>query len=224
MDAIIKTRHELEHRLEENSRQLSDLWDDIFEVFLRAICRQFDNEMEVGTDFLRQEARTLVKLFPKTTETMHDSTLSALDNPIPSRTWHSSVMSGPDERVNTGGKASHTKSTFKEGDGDGEYVNPPIGLSDNGWGRKRCRVSSDNPGDDTDYIDCAPHGNLRDTITRMQQQLDEQGEKIKSLIKQNQAVSVSSRYCAQTYFLYLFHVVTAAQYPRIQYQSTDSQE
>lgn len=206
MDAIINTKHELELTLENDTKQLSDLWDDVFDIFLRAICRQIDNEVEAGTDFLREEARKLVKLFPKYSDSFQHSTLNAVDNPGLLRPL---VMSGSNEGTDTRRNTCDTKGSSEELAVQEESVNPPIGLSDNGWGRKRRRVSPDGAEDNTEYEDVAPHRNLADTITRMQKQLDEQGDNIKSLIEQSQAVSYIGYHCALKSFLYSSHVDAA---------------
>ncbi|KAF8514078.1 hypothetical protein JB92DRAFT_176276 [Gautieria morchelliformis] len=177
LDAITKSRHELEEILDEDTRQLSDLWDDVFKVFLRAVCRQFNSELEASTEFLRKEARKLMDSFPKKPDS------SSPNNPPPSRTCDSLTVGGSDQRLNTAKNTSDTNSTFK---GEEEPVNPPIGLSDNGWGRrKRRRVSSESAEDDTECADGAAHLNLRDIVAKMQQQLDEQGDRIRSLTEQN---------------------------------------
>lgn len=189
MDAIIKNRYELEKRLDEDTRQLSDLWDSVFNAFLRAICRQFDNELEAGVDFLHQEARTLMKSFPKISGSLLNSTSGAPDDASVSlRTSNSLVMSRSDDRMDSRQTTSNTKSASKED--SASSFNTPVGRSsDDGWGRKRRRVFSVSTEDSRWFADGATHPNLRDVIARMQQQLDEQADKIRWLSEQNQSVS-----------------------------------
>jgi hypothetical protein len=191
LDAIIKKRHELEARLEEDTRQLSELWEDVFNVFLRAICRQFDNELEAGTDFLRQEARTLMKSFPKNSDTSRLSSTSSAPDSSVSRTSNSAVMGGSGERINPRQITSNTKGASKAEEEPRSPTNPPVGLSDDGWNRKRRRVFSDGAEDSTWSTDGVDHHSLRNIITRMQQQLNEQGDQIILLRQQNQTVSTA---------------------------------
>ena len=211
LDAIIKNRRELELRLEEDTRHLSELWDDVFSVFLRAVCRQIDNELEASTDFLRQETCMLLKSFPKNPGSLRNSTLDVPDNPphSQSRTRDSLAAGGSDERMIAGKNTSDTRGTCKEEEGS---VNPPIGLSDNGWGRKRRRVSLERAAEDTTEFDSEAQPNLRDVILRMQQQLDEQGDKIRSLIEQNQAVSKTHHLCRGLSYISQYAVGTGCKY------------
>ncbi|KAF8582668.1 hypothetical protein K439DRAFT_1618095 [Ramaria rubella] len=185
LDVITKARDHLEVKLQEDTKQLSGLWDEVFSVFLRAICRQFDNELEAGTDFLRHEARMLMKSFPK-----HFGIQSLTPNIQENRSHlhhRSQVSGGPDNYGVTNTIVDGKKSASKFEDEE-FAVNPPIGSSDNGWGHKRRRISSSSTEEDTN-ADGSAWLNLKEVIVKMQRQLDNQDDKIKVLTSQNLAVS-----------------------------------
>jgi hypothetical protein len=175
--------------------QLSKLWDGVFSVFLRAICRQFDSELEAGTDYLHQEARMLMKSFPKNTNQARDRDTNSTAHPPLSRVPSiSPILGGPDghaSRANAGKNAS-SESLVTKGADDEEGlvipVNPPIGLSDNGWGRKRRRVSSGSPEHSEQSAEGMSQAGIKDLIVKMQQQLEEQSDKIHILTKENEEV------------------------------------
>lgn len=123
LDTITQTQQEINAKYEDDARCLSELWADVMHIFLRTVCRQFDIELESGTDFLRQETHTLVRSLRKQAESYRQPFNS-----------HNGQRLG----ISTTAKASGAST-----------VNP-VGQSDNGWGCKRRRISTLD-GDERDY-------------------------------------------------------------------------
>ena len=168
---------------------LSRLWDGVFNIFLDAICRQIDNELEAGTDYLRQEVNNRVKSFQGSP---HDPGSSPLADSHPLTHAKPPTLGSHDEPapravVTTSKDPLVTKETVEEA-GVVRPVNPPIGLSDNGWGRKRRRLSSDNLDDSGLVVDGTSQNDIIHLIEKMQHQLDEQSNKLTNLTTENEAV------------------------------------
>lgn len=140
-------RRSLEMRIEQDTKKLTDAWEEALNIFLRAICEQFDKEVEAGTEFLYQEARVFFNSLSKTCMAPSQKSASS-----PSKLTNSlSRRPNPDE---TSGQSLTRTACFHN--------------------RYNTHCQS---------ID------FRDTLSRMQEQLDRQSEKIKYLLHQNELVS-----------------------------------
>ncbi|GJJ12401.1 hypothetical protein Clacol_006643 [Clathrus columnatus] len=137
LESIRKERYSLEVKIEQDIRRLTEAWEEALNLFIRAIYQQFDKEIEVSRESLRQEARVLFNSF------MHNGQTS-----ISSSEANYSLKYPPE--------------TF----------------------RKHHRIDSD--ADDT--LDSSDFAN---TVSRMQEQLDRQSEKIEFLLHQNKLLNTN---------------------------------
>ncbi|KIJ44374.1 hypothetical protein M422DRAFT_252382 [Sphaerobolus stellatus SS14] len=165
LDAIVKTQQDLKLKYEEDTKHLSELWDDALHIFLRAICHQFDLEIESGTDYLRQEVRILFKSLKSQSESQRQPTSVPLDSP--------SLPKVDSEDI-----------------GDSSGVNPPIGLSDNGWSRKRPRRDSSTQSENEEEAARDTNATAKEIIVKLQARLDNQEKRIDALVAQSQKLEI----------------------------------
>jgi len=167
-------------KYERDARNLAESWEDALHIFLRAICRQFDLEIESGTDFLRQETRTLLSSLRSQPGSQCSPSRNA--DQTPSANQQLSSESNSLRETERGTKRNAAKMD-DEDIGSSEGVNPPIGFSDNGWVRKKPRLTTPVQ-NDTEYT----NENGRGIVVKLQQRLELQEEKIGFLMSENMKV------------------------------------
>ncbi|KAF8507345.1 hypothetical protein BU17DRAFT_100606 [Hysterangium stoloniferum] len=182
LDGIARSRHELEKIFEDDTRRLSELWNDALDIFLRGVCRQFDIELEAGTVFLRHEAKILLESFPKSSAVSRPGR----PVPIPDNSLRRAAESTSNRVCADGHAVVADRSTFNME--DDTSVNPPIGSSDNGWGCKRRRVASDDQKYTEAYSETKYSSMSGDVLGKMQQQLDDQCKQINALMARNEVL------------------------------------